>query len=1304
MRAEFSVHIVVAASGVPELNHSMHSEHSLVAARGSRGPVWTAAGFLVLALWLSPGFVAAQPLEVERGVDILQHWQPGQHLYVKGNLGVGPTQLDELEAWLRANATNWTVMLLEHARDERFTDAAGESFTGMDAVEHALGKGLPNQTAFGSLTDPRTGERNGAFFVLFLQERKFSYFGSDAQDRRGLGEDSWIGQLDQPAIAAMRGGGRVLDAVKDTITSVDRQLAQRISAESARREQSEANARAERERAQAQAKASIAAATATVQRLESRLSPFTEEFPALTGELARPPLREWQADLETAASVLTGGNPSGPRTLADTVNERANAALRALEEYRQAGPDLDALRRRLDQASAAPNAAFAKAELAAADAALAEARRTHGRGDAGYRAQIDAARQQIDAAQTAIAAAARAAQLRRTALLGGTAAGGFGLLALGVILNRLRRGRRQEALELVESWTKALDEKTLALFKLLDRTYLVVGSSAEEARHRFAGTTLASSQQIIRDVDELTIMSSCASRILTDAKALALPRAVPARAANFFLGRRYQAATRRLRDEPITFQPEEGLDLVMRGTKSERDRLLGSLASYQPFQFSFTELIAAFNQRAERALSGLDQVESALVDIGAQLESSRQKITAAKGLEARIEAAAANGVFRVAPVFGELLPAAERALAEAAQVSIRDPVGALGNQAVRAQRQAADALALAELALEFHQTHQPPLLDAAQQLAAAGLQIAWLSDAADELSARADQLARGAVEAAAHEAIAELRLDLVALLERARKTVTLDRSRREVGQRAVTDAQTAVAAARAELARRLDKPPGDMLREPELDPSEYLAHAQEQLVAARTALERGAAEAAQDGLAESARLTGTALSLVEATQQALSAHDQELAARRAETERLERELPRHEAVLVDLAAVYAPPVFALGQGDPTHPNANGTVRDNLEEAREHIAACRDLTEQADRAFRDAQILQARNLLRQAGARQEQTAFRLQEILEKQQRIRDTETANDTSIEELNRQARDLEPNIDDARTMGPTVHAFQSARQQLAETARLRSVTPRDPFAVATGLAAVRENLGHVADQVRSDRDSHDAARRSLEAAAAEIEVARRLRHDAASDAVPDSPGIVQAASSLDALSASYPGLEARLHETHGDWPALDAEANSLAQDAGRLAATLRGELEAAERAIASLNTAATRVRAAAAWTGGLGVLIRGSPGSEGLAQARQILATGNYQETWHLAEAARRAAELAVAQAEAEMLRRRRAEEERRARERREREAAEQARRRSITTPTFGGLGRSRSGFSIGSGVSRSVFRSGSGVGRSGW
>ncbi len=163
--------------------------------------------------------------------DVIRTWRPDRHLFVKGNLGIGSRQLDELENWLTKNGPHWTIVIMDEASDASFLANDGREYRGMDAIEYALGYGLSNRTDFGKLEHPKTMERDGAVFAMSLKERKFSYFGSDAQDRRGLGESNWVGQLDQPAFRAMRSGGRILDAVKDTVKSIDEQLTRVIQGE-----------------------------------------------------------------------------------------------------------------------------------------------------------------------------------------------------------------------------------------------------------------------------------------------------------------------------------------------------------------------------------------------------------------------------------------------------------------------------------------------------------------------------------------------------------------------------------------------------------------------------------------------------------------------------------------------------------------------------------------------------------------------------------------------------------------------------------------------------------------------------------------------------------------------------------------------------------------------------------------------------------------------------------------------------------------------------------------------------------------
>ncbi len=203
-----------------------------------------------LLTWLGPASVRGQltagpaPVVVPQATEVVNVWRPDQHLYVKGDLGVGRAQLDELEQWLDENGKNWTVVLIDDTVGERYRGTDGRYYDGMDAVEQALGRGLSNLTNFGTQREPRTGESNGAIFALSLGDRSFSYFASDAQDRRGLGESQWRGRLDRPAYEAMANGGRIVDAAKNTVQSIDQALDRAITGE----EQARISVERERER------------------------------------------------------------------------------------------------------------------------------------------------------------------------------------------------------------------------------------------------------------------------------------------------------------------------------------------------------------------------------------------------------------------------------------------------------------------------------------------------------------------------------------------------------------------------------------------------------------------------------------------------------------------------------------------------------------------------------------------------------------------------------------------------------------------------------------------------------------------------------------------------------------------------------------------------------------------------------------------------------------------------------------------------------------------------------------------------
>jgi len=81
------------------------------------------------------------PVMLRQATQVVEVWRPDQHLYVKGELGVGRAQLDELEQWLDQNGQNWTVVLMDDSVGEEYRGTDGRYYEGLDAVEQALGAG-----------------------------------------------------------------------------------------------------------------------------------------------------------------------------------------------------------------------------------------------------------------------------------------------------------------------------------------------------------------------------------------------------------------------------------------------------------------------------------------------------------------------------------------------------------------------------------------------------------------------------------------------------------------------------------------------------------------------------------------------------------------------------------------------------------------------------------------------------------------------------------------------------------------------------------------------------------------------------------------------------------------------------------------------------------------------------------------------------------------------------------------------------------------------------------------------------------
>ncbi len=1273
---------------------------------------------LSVLAWLVVLPAGAQPVRVERGVDVPAAWRPDRHLYVKGDLGVPEDRLDELSSWLAEHAPNWTILLARDARDETFRDAAGETFRGMDAVEHALGKTLPSSTAFGELRHPQTGEKNGAYFILFLDERKLSYHASEAYDRRQLGEDHWIGNLDAAAIAAMRQGGRVVDAARDTVTSIDRELARRIERESQARAREAERLRRVRE----ETAAVIAATGPRLDELEARAAELRREYPRAVGGIARPPVGQYRAGLESAARTLEADQEQAAREV-DSIVQAVDGHFRAIFAHADAPAAMAELREELDEIRVHEFSAAAREELQAAKDALNRAEEAHVLAEPAYAdhfatagARLEAVRradrrtreelarlERLEREAAAVSGAPDLTELRRRIESGerigndlaqmesslrrarmevagavrrrqaaqAAALAGGGVLALALIVaairgNRRRRAPMQRALELFHERERELREQSDGLLDLFDRAKAAVGSAETLERSGWEGATRRLAGEALDDVDHLFILASGFDRAMARARALVLPESLPCRVRNWISSRNYERGMALLEREPLNFAPGDPLRLSLPGGARE----MSGKGPEKPFSLTFPQLHEVFRERRERADHALSRLETCWQDVQREVAAIADRLEAIAGREGPETPA----------VYSALLPAVQRDHEEAVRLAAADPIAALDGPLPRAVRRLEDASAILDFRDELHGPLQTKLRGISSALAEQGRAVAWMRNRFDELARQLDALATAAVDEPAGERLGELEAVADELGKSAGCAKALDERAREVARPAIADLHVKLDKERDRIAAALGLPAERVFAEPPPEnPTEWIRQAEAQLAATFADLDEGDPENAAAALAAGERHVAAGHGVIGLTIATFAEAEDEAARLARKHVQVAARLPEAREALAAMQAGWNLSALKFRESDETvvgaFGRANARVEDSgagLEEAAEFYRAGRILAGRASRIDAERQLDEATAAL---GA-----------IHAHQQLVETTFEENQRRIDDLGREHAGL-AQAATAHHAGrgtiETVEELAAALGHAREEAGARGISA-DPFLVSLRLDELAQRLATVPPMLERDRAQYDEVARSLSAADREMAMARTHSRQSVDDRIPDSAEIVRCNEELAELEARLAEARCGFEMPHSDWSALDAAADAVTADAARLAARLRGELKVAEAAVRMMERAAGNVRQATGWIDLFGIG-RTRNGGDDLDMARAALAAGNYTHAGELAALANRKAEHAIQQAAAER------------------------RRRSVSfgggggRSSFGG-GSSRSSFRSGSGASRSSFSSGSGTSRSGW
>jgi hypothetical protein len=1058
------------------------------------------------------------------------------------------------------------------------------------------------------------------------------------------------------------------------------------------------------------AEVALRTAGAHLNELASAAQRLQREHPGLSGDLARIDLAALESDLKGAQSELEAV-PGQAQTRAEKLNQRITTLQDGLARYETAGTLLTQEQARLAALEARPGAAIAQDAVLNARQALAEAVKAHGQGDSTYVTLMSRTAPALDSAERAIAHAEVAAARGRLVLTLLSLLVAAAVVVTALVMYLSARRHRARAQKLLADWRGALATKLDLLQGDFDRNYRTWIAN-------YRGKSSGATQRLVEEAREsrgwVAIIWALAQDRLAQVRALVEP-GILGRTCGLVWAAPYKRALG-FENEKVTFRPddEELLRKLFGKERTWEDQLLGSLQDYVALTASFAELVQQLNLHTQKVQTAIKTIETSALGLEPRLQRTEAESADLEAKKGAVEQAAAAELFRAPSLFTALVPAA-RAQVDAARVKGKpDPVGAYQGEARDAERMMDEGQRLAGLLVRSGTGVRSAIAQAVQTLQGQGIGTPWIEAELAKLSKDAEAIAAAAVTESVGERTTRLEVGLATLGERAARAQALTEERDRIIQR-MARAHEEVVAARKEISERTGVAPEQLLNEKGWKVDNKLYHAQKRVEQAAQLIGAADLDSADTQLEQARRFGKQVAQVLDISLAAAREYRRAVAALSTDAQRLGVLVPERDAKLAQLRTAYAPSVLDLGPADEARPQARRTLANNISEANQQLQQAADRMRNAEVAFQAGRVLETAELLNQAKAYHDLAQQRLDQLKETQTRLQEAEHANRIQVAGLQTTLPAYRHEIEtDARTMKPTLAALEQAAGTLAAAVSAVEAKKGDPFAARTQLEAAAAALAHVHGSLApNDRDLFALAESSLKGADRQMVPLEQLVLEAKQNKIPHSEALSRAAREAGRLASQLKQAHERLHERHGDWNALHAEASRITTTAGQLIALVQGEIEKAEAAVAQIEQAARRVSQAGTWAGAYGIRIPGAPGDALLDQARVALARGRYSEAQAQADSAYRAAQQAIEAAEAavaaEAARLRRIEEEQRAQQQAQAAATVWTSATSsdnCSTSWGGGFGGTSGGgiFDAGGGASSFGGFTDSGGGSSGW
>ncbi len=1191
----------------------------------------------------------------------------------------------------------------------------------MDAVEQILGKGLNNQTDFINLRHPKTGENDGTILVIFLKERKFSYFGSEAQNRRGLDREHWPGKLDQPARRAMVRGGDIINAVRDTVKSINGQLESMIRTEA---EDAERAAK-ESQRLLANLHAAIEHSRQQLDSVKIAAAKLRDQFPTAKGALANPPLESWRGQLDTIAEGASANTVRTSQQQLAATEEAIGNYLNAFAINDALPAQVERLQKALIPLESAPNG-VADSAVTAVKQWISEAQNTAAAGEFGVSTLLEKAEgalsQGNQALQTELTRIERSQALNRTLRQTLLAGSGFAMLVVAGVLGLLNRRRKpflDAAKSTIEERKQVINRETEGVDRLFTRNDEILGTREKLAQRGYTGATKALSEQAIDDVDDLFIIAKEVRRVLREAEELIQPTTFWAKIVNLVSSTRYQQAIQLVTGKPLKFTRISGLPraLQRRNPASQSpDQASTAVSENDEITVTFEDVLADFKKRSQSAETALNTFENCLSEIQDALTGAQNELSGLLELEKQLDAQSdEDGYFALPSFIGKLLPSINDDLRNADEMATFDAVGAMQNELPIIQRKVKETRALASVIASARGKLIPQVQQAAARLNSMQFECSWIDATLHTLGLLADGIIAKATEKSVSEEIQSIETQLNELLLQADEAIKVGQSVREHLQPMRDSLEGKIESTRRMLAERLSLPTTAVLNEVNVNPTQFWTSAGKNLEAACVALTLGqiaAAKAAIDAMQADAEKVEYILA---ESLTAADRFDQESDSIQQRLQLLSSRLPTVAQSLESIRSRFVPATLTMPADSANQQVAQ--VSDLVQQATQPIQGVPPKLLSASEQHKSGRVLAAANTLAEANSQVEASHNYLDRVESYLQLIEAKVQENSQMVNRLNLQTEALRENAHDPLVTQASIDALYATSRELnrLEQALQSPQAAPNPFEVGTSLSTIQSQLTGIESRFIADRQAHAESSRAVTGATRQLQLAQQLMRQSQTDNIPDSPKTRQLNERISVLSQAILETENELRQPHGDWKRVDADASRLQTELSSVTDSLGGELQTAGQALALFQQASQSVFQATQWSGSYGVRVSGSPGIQELERARSSLQQGNYSIVLELSRVAAAAATAAIQHAEREVQRRRMAE-EMEAEAARRRRAARSIGGGSVIIgggfgtglpPTFGGGslgGGSSGGFNAGANTSSPPKENDSGFGRSGW